>query len=438
MYGSVNDPKAPVSPTRSTGGGVAPVISPTREPHCRRWGALYGNLTEPLLTGAALSGDAPSLEIAKQSGRKLLPQFIVRDKKIVLAQLGETGAELFPVYETGIFNFKVKGCVDAGLTAGPLSGFGIGLVMMFWQKLSLCACLLVCFFISSPTMMYFAGNEYSQGQKQVPFLLRGSAVCTYVENVTVARGANQTAHQLCTPHELAVYFDLAMCAFLGFFIFIICGRVHDKLETVADEDVQTPSDYSICVSDPGRNDSDIDKWFEFFSEYGAVKFVTIARGNGKLLKLLQHRRMCLQMLAETDGLDTTHHDAQGTLFRILGLKKGDEGRFLQTLRTCVTFQYFLLGVIYWRHEKEKVERALHEFMALRPHFGVKKVFVTFESEVGQRNCLKSLTVGLIDAFLDRGNTRRFEGECAAVCVSRADRCATTRECIGCARSKGTQ
>ena len=80
------------------------------------------------------------------------------------------------MYDTDVARLKASSCSDTEVTGGHLSVFGVGVVMMFWQKLSLSVCLLFCFCCSLPAMIYFAGSEYSGGQTGVPIYLKGVCV----------------------------------------------------------------------------------------------------------------------------------------------------------------------------------------------------------------------------------------------------------------------
>jgi hypothetical protein len=231
--------------------------------------------------------------------------------------------------------------------------------------------------------------------------------------VGIIHHANATvSHNECALKDYVVYGDLIMSAALFIFIFYL-GRCSNRMEAVVDENVQSPSDYSIVVEDPEAEAADPDKWLKFFSEYGNVKFVTVVRANGQLLKLLRHRRVCVQMLSESYQTHTKQR-CTNKILQLLGLKKGTRTDRVQLCEIMPRDNLGILtigssGVQYWRIEKVKCEQAVHEMMLNDPSFAVEKVFVTYESEADQRKCLRNLTVGLIDSLFDSGTAPKFEG-----------------------------
>ena len=88
-------------------------------------------------------------------------------------------------------------------------------------------------------------------------------------------------------------------------LFTLCfimalGYIQDKQVDDIDESVQTSQDYSVEVEDPGQGlkDNNPEEWKKFFEQFGKVTGVTIAKKNGKLLKLLCQRKIILDSAAK--------------------------------------------------------------------------------------------------------------------------------------------
>ena len=202
-------------------------------------------------------------------------------------------------------------------------------------------------------------------------------------------------------------------------------------------------DYSVMVDDPEPNAIDANIWREFFSQFGHVTFVTVAKDNGPLLKVLAERRAIMREIMmiigngvksdeeDDDGiLDTTWYsilfnqfakkiahprgvalmlnrdgdDFQTKLARLSQKKEAADG----TEKTRQLIE--MLGVFgmkpmkYWvdalANANEELQKQLDE-----ANFVASKIFVTFETEQAQRRCLKALTMGLIPAAFDMGKDK---------------------------------
>ena len=88
-------------------------------------------------------------------------------------------------------------------------------------------------------------------------------------------------HNKCTMTDSQAGADFTMTVLL-LLMYTVVAVVQNKASNKMDESKQTAQDYSVMVDDPGPMDDDPEKWREFFSQFGHVTFITIARDNGPL------------------------------------------------------------------------------------------------------------------------------------------------------------
>eukprot|EP00613_Pedinella_sp_CCMP2098_P017091 CAMPEP_0171769778 /NCGR_PEP_ID=MMETSP0991-20121206/53140_1 /TAXON_ID=483369 /ORGANISM="non described non described, Strain CCMP2098" /LENGTH=211 /DNA_ID=CAMNT_0012374869 /DNA_START=84 /DNA_END=716 /DNA_ORIENTATION=+ len=145
-------------------------------------------------------------------------------------ELGEPGGELFPVWST---------------TPYDLTGFGLGVAMYFQVLQILALVFFFCGLMQSQTINYYKSAAYSDGQSGVPFLLRGSAICTRTGMVCLDAQCSQVdSVNLCQLHQMQAWFDLSMTILLLILIAII-SVVQNNVSAAMDESVQTAQDYSV-------------------------------------------------------------------------------------------------------------------------------------------------------------------------------------------------
>merc|ERR1719491_2322830 len=181
--------------------------------------------------------------------------------------------------------------------------------------------------------------------------------------------------------------------------FLIIHNLQKKAAVAFDLDEQTGSDYSIIVTNPPGDATDPDEWQQFFSQFDLahVTCCTVTLDNDLLVRYLVKRRdtlmnMILLMPPEfpMDVLNISRVAADIEYSRTL-LDKW----FLATFQPLGLF----------RHMPELYsDYAMHEAnirgLAQR-RYNATKVFVTFETEEGQRNTLKALSVGQIQVIYNR-------------------------------------
>lgn len=60
--------------------------------------------------------------------------------------------------------------------------------------------------------------------------------------------------------------------------------------------IRSARPYTVKVSSPDRLADDPDRWRRLFEQFGHVSYVTVARGNGALLRAMAERRRVGRML----------------------------------------------------------------------------------------------------------------------------------------------
>jgi hypothetical protein len=152
--------------------------------------------------------------------------------------------------------------------------------------------------------------------------------------------------------------------------------------------VQTAQDYAIVVDDPEEDDMDPDEWRDFFQQFGHVTFVTIAVSNGELLKMLVEKRLLENEIAMDTPDDIEERKANAS------------ENFLKIRDLIVKIGIFGLPKLGTLKEKLTAVKAKIATEVENANYKACKVFVIFETEQGQRRCLKALTRGTIPAAFD--------------------------------------
>lgn len=275
---------------------------------------------------------------------------------------GETDrGELYPVWNAGLETF---------------AQFGIGVGLYYFQLIILFAIFFFLAFIVSPTVYeYYTSNR---GIDDNNHLLKVSSACTFT-NVTATIGCPDgqdsciiRSRENCPLSLQSILLDLVMS--LGFCVAILVARfAENKIIEDLDEAIQTVSDYSVCVLDPTEDADNPDEWFEFFSRFGKVRYITVFRENEEVLRAVSRLHA---MDIKIEEYRKTHDDKVTDRFQHL----------LQLRATC----------------KKKLD------FKCKKHYPVCRVYCTFEKEEQQRLCLQELEVPDINAVLnikDYSNTR---------------------------------
>lgn len=159
--------------------------------------------------------------------------------------------------------------------------------------------------------------------------------------------------------------DLAMSVFVLTAI-VLSKFIENAVAEELDEALQTAQDYSVVVNDPNRDADNPDEWFEFFSRFGKVRYVTITRKNSALAAkiALKHNATRKLQACLDHGTDP-----------VFARKKDKYAKRLEKLEAELATAYTLT-------------------------YPTCRVYVTFEQEEHQRLCLEELEVPDIAAILD--------------------------------------
>eukprot|EP00614_Pseudopedinella_elastica_P015916 CAMPEP_0172652422 /NCGR_PEP_ID=MMETSP1068-20121228/243303_1 /TAXON_ID=35684 /ORGANISM="Pseudopedinella elastica, Strain CCMP716" /LENGTH=836 /DNA_ID=CAMNT_0013466829 /DNA_START=321 /DNA_END=2832 /DNA_ORIENTATION=- len=284
-------------------------------------------------------------------------------------------------------------------------------------------------FFQSQAIKFYASDKYSAGQatdpetgKPVPGMLKGSAICTEQEVVCMDARCEATGlRNLCMTTSRQAYADISMTVLL-FVLFALVSKIQSQVSQALDESIQTAQDYSVIVDDPGPDDGDAEEWRRFFGKFGHTTFITIAKDNGPLLRALSKRRLIMREIVmcvgngeasleeDDDGiLDTTW---EGKSFEekindMVNAPKPTDGKAKKRALIEKTGAFGMKPMKKWKAALEKVNAQLQEALNAaqsRPYVP-SKIFVTFETETGQRNCLKALSMGTLTAAFDWGKDK---------------------------------
>jgi len=293
--------------------------------------------------------------------------------------------------------------------------FGVGIAIYFWTVRMLAVIMLIAGFINLPTMIYFSSRDYSElGQSQVSsFGVVGSAICTdqvwracptcsrsdwsdfptAYERFASTGSLNFILRNECRIRLSEGIVALVSLLFMCISIYIM-GWVSRRREVHFDERQQTTSDYSLEVENPPLDAKDPEEWREFFSQFDDthVTFCTIALDNEDLVKaLIQRRSLVLQieyLLRPGVPFDKNNLDAMvEQCFPVPHWQKwlmfaSDAPTLLKKIRA--------------------MEQGTIKELAAQEQ-NVSNVFVTFETEQGQRRALRALSVRRLDLWKDHSN-----------------------------------
>lgn len=157
-------------------------------------------------------------------------------------------------------------------------------------------------------------------------------------------------------------------------------------ERTLDESQQSAKDYAVQVRNPPLDAADPDEWKKYFSRFGPVASVTIVKDNEVLLRqLLERRKLIAQLediLPSDIAVDPAHVDD--------------------------AFQYALPVSRFWKLvgtlDGPTIQQKIQEMDDLikndlsQRSYDVTEVFVVFESEADQQQCLRELQIPLYQIY----------------------------------------
>jgi hypothetical protein len=170
------------------------------------------------------------------------------------------------------------------------------------------------------------------------------------------------------------------------------------------------SDYTVIIKNPPKEALDPDEWRDFFAQFTdrQVTVVTIALNNAKLVRKLIIRRVHRNNLRIKlpKGIDMEDEDLVRSAVAQLILERDSEPRgCLHMLFDCTVLPILRLPFIgYFLPAETLVDhvfRLTGEIKELqKERYEATKVFVTFETEEGQRSALSALSVGKLDLMMN--------------------------------------
>jgi hypothetical protein len=163
----------------------------------------------------------------------------------------------------------------------------------------------------------------------------------------------------------------------------------------------------VVVKNPPKDAYNPDDWRDFFQQFGdsQVTCVSVALNNDIMLRKLIARREARHALEIQlpKGTDMDDEDLVRTLVaQLVRDQEAEPKGCLGSIISCVISVLNLFGMMLPPDKLvDKVFRLTDEIKELQKEvYDVVKVYVTFETEEGQRTALESLSVGKFDAFMN--------------------------------------
>jgi hypothetical protein len=308
----------------------------------------------------------------------------------------EDRGELYPVLTSGYNTF---------------ADFGIGMGIYFTQ-------LLVLAFVSllAGSILIIGSYEYTKddyGIDKTDLFLYITAACPSFQNITATVGCSEGPSANCTINYLpnceipqnVIYADLIMSLLFAVTIFatkLLENSIQEKLDIA----LQTISDYSIEVLDPEIDADNPDEWYEFFSRFGSVRYISVIRRNDEIIystfkkHLIIKKIEFLKSLLELQSTDNKLNNDPNAI--------SSSTSCWSKLRCC----FFQRKKLTEEEEKEKIllkidkltkrltsinEELAKEYLK---SYKVCRIYVTYEHEEHQRLALQSLEVPDFNAIFD--------------------------------------
>mmetsp|Transcript_5867 Transcript_5867/g.8808 ORF Transcript_5867/g.8808 Transcript_5867/m.8808 type:complete len:978 (+) Transcript_5867:167-3100(+) len=261
-----------------------------------------------------------------------------------------------------------------------LDEFGIGISLYFRQVLFVAFILALCVGTYGYSIQNSILKINMDSKDTTPYLLYGSVFgSTRFDLDFISYGVP----------------DLAVVAFL-LICLAVAKKAQDKAVQKIDEAQQTPQDYSVCITNPPENIVDPDVYYDHFSDYGDIVFITVCLNNGIVMKKVrekievENRLIAMITNSQYDEFDPKKAD-------ILQSSLPFWQQFLQRYNLYETKESL-------RKRLKGIKCDLHG-LGQRPYIPVK-VYITFNTEKAQRKCLQALSSG---TFYDKGGDENMVG-----------------------------
>lgn len=322
-----------------------------------------------------------------------------------------------------------------------LNEWGLGVGLYFSTLRVVAGILLFVGLINVAGIWYYASPTYSGegGQNDLMFSLIGSAVCTLGEWVVCEDCSPSNWNTIEEQNRYGVYTDadgnevslvlrnkclgaeIPYPGIVGNWVSLIVLIIAFGLlacfqrarEVRFDEDKLTATDYSLIVKNPPKDAYNPDDWRDFFSQFAdkQVTCVTVALNNDQLLFKLMMRRIFLNQLRMQLPKNTDMDNEDIVRVAVAQVEKEWETEprgCLMRLIDCFIFPILRLFNFFLEPHVlvDRIFKLTEEIKELQKrHYDVTEIFVTFETEAGQRTALSALKVpGKIDLAMN--NTSR--------------------------------
>ena len=304
--------------------------------------------------------------------------------------------------------------------------FGIGIDLYFSTVRMFCAMFLLAGLVSTSNIYYFYSDEYSGEGGSRRWALEGSAVCT---DRSWARCANCKEEQFRgesgsrfakAPGDIVLVernncdielehgmVDWAVWFFFLLFIFAMSKYLRAR-EIRFDEDKLTASDYSVVIKNPPPDAYDPEEWRDYFAQFAEkqVTVVTIHLNNELMLRKLYLRRIYRDSLCRLlpKGLDLDDEDiARAAVDAHIRERDAEPRGCLGCLVEYIVLRPLRIIGMFLPAEilVDRVFTLTEEIKELQKEsYDVSKVYVTFETEEGQRAALTALSASKLDIIMN--------------------------------------
>lgn len=320
--------------------------------------------------------------------------------------------------------------------------WGVGIDLYFISVMCFAVFMFVAACINIPSMMFYASDDYngdtafveSEEVSLLPWDLKVSAVCSNVQWVvctdctadqwdrdptrfaTSADGTTLVQRNFCDgASDTNAFTNYATLIFAVVYISLVSLYLRAR-GVRFDEDKITTSDYSVNVKNPPPDAYNPEEWSDFFSQFATdgdqVTCVTVTLDNEELIANTFYYRNFRSQLLRKIPLDTDVNDEEATRAAIKKymddngssyyIESGWIGWILKTLVVppCNLFNMLLPADKLY----EKMCNLKKKIIELQEkEYAVSQIFVTYETENGQRAALSALQLGWWDILTDNKN-----------------------------------
>ncbi|CAM9767689.1 unnamed protein product, partial [Ectocarpus sp. 8 AP-2014] len=281
-----------------------------------------------------------------------------------------------------------------------MGDFGLDVGMYFVTLAQLVGAVLVYAALCVVAMVHFSSENYSGQQAGVRADLRGSAVCTASQEVLAFPRDSWDFRDTfdrndCPLDSKQGYADMAGVLLL-FMLLLLLGKAQEKAAEYTATQIHSAQPYTVKVSSPDPLADDPDRWRRLFAQFGHVSYVTVARGNGALLRAMADRRAAGRRLESSTPDVAEIVEAYRSVDTKEPPTSGAGGWWKAFLRPCGFFR----DTKFWTRELWDAHRRVEGEIMKGMHdqgLPVVKVFVTFESDLSQARCLSHMSRGILDA-----------------------------------------